>query len=90
MRWSVLLLGIPDLTQEYENAFSGDQKIRCELYAFMSWNFYETVCDKQDKELLRTWSIIIESESQLHAKWFENPSNTTKFKSSFREYVARL
>ena len=51
-----------ELTQQYEVAFSGDQKIRYELYAFMSWNFCETVFDKQDKELMKTWQVIIKTE----------------------------
>ena len=79
-----------ELTQQYEVAFSGDQKIRYELYAFMSWNFCETVFDKQDKELMKTWQVIIKTESQLHAKWFENPSNNSRFKESFRKYIHGL
>ena len=71
-------------------AFSGDQKIKYELYAFMCWNFCETVFDKQDKELMKTWAVIIQSESQLHAKWFEKLENYDKFKPSFRKYVAKL
>lgn len=80
----------PEMTQQYETAFSGDEKIKYELYAFMCWNFCETVFDKQDKELMNTWRVIIEFESSLHAKWFENPSNNNKFKPSFREYIASL
>ena len=79
-----------ELTQQYEMAFSGDQKIKYELYAFMCWNFCETVFDKQDKELMKTWAVIIQSESQLHAKWFEKLENYDKFKPSFRKYVAKL
>jgi len=80
----------PEMTQDYETAFSGDQKIRYELYAFMCWNFCETIFDKQDKELMKTWSVIIESESKLHLVWFANPENNNKFKRSFKEYILKL
>lgn len=76
-----------DYTKNYEAVFMDDEKIRYELYAFMCWNFCETIFDKQDKVLMKTWEVIIKSESQLHAKWFENFDNKNKFKSSFREYV---
>lgn len=80
----------PEYTLHYETAFVGDEKIKYELYAFMCWNFCETIFDKQDKELMKTWKVIIESESQLHLKWFKNPNNNAKFKSSFREYINQV
>lgn len=77
----------PQLIDDYEHAFTGDQKVRYELYAFMCWNFCETIFDKGDKELMKTWSVIIEAESRLHRKWFEKQENRQKFKDSFCEYI---
>lgn len=80
----------PQYTHHYETAFVGDEKIKYELYAFMCWNFCETIFDKQDKELMKTWKVIIEHESQLHLKWFKNPNNNAKFKNSFSTYINQV
>lgn len=77
----------PDITNTYQHSLNGDEKVRYELYAFMCWNFCETIFDKGDKKLMNTWSVIIESESQLHAKWFEQAENRKRFKDSFCVYI---
>ena len=78
------------LTSDYEQAFSENEKIKYEIFAFISWNFCETIFDKGDAELMKTWAIIIETESQLHKKWFQNPENKKKFKESFCDYISKL
>lgn len=75
------------LTNDYLNKFSGDEKIKYEIYAFISWNFCETIIDQGDVELMKTWFVVIETENSLHRKWFDNPENFAKFKESFRKHI---
>jgi hypothetical protein len=77
----------PILTNDYLKSFSENEKIKYEIYAFISWNFCETIVDKGDAELMKTWSVVIEVENSLHRKWFDNPENTKKYKESFRLYI---
>jgi len=77
----------PILTNDYINSFSENEKIKYEIYAFISWNFCETIFDKGDVELMKTWSVVIDTENALHRKWFDNPENTNKFKESFRMHI---
>jgi hypothetical protein len=78
----------PELTNNYLIAFSDDEKIKYEIYAFISWNFCETIFDKKDNELMKTWSVVLDIENGLHRKWFDNPENQIKFKKSFKNYVS--
>jgi|LauGreSBDMM110SN_4_FD.fasta_scaffold99995_2 hypothetical protein len=75
------------LTNDYLNKFSEDEKIKYEIYAFISWNFCETIIDQGDVELMKTWFVVIETENSLHRKWFDNPENFAKFKESFRKHI---
>lgn len=77
-----------DLTNSYLSSFSGDEKIKYEIFAFISWNFCETIFDKGDKELMKTWSVVIDAENELHRKWFDNPENSKKYKESFRNFIS--
>ena len=77
----------PILTNDYANKFSEDEKIKYEIYAFITWNFCETIFDKGDVVLMQTWFVVIETENNLHRKWFDNPENSNKFKESFRLYI---
>lgn len=79
----------PKLTNDYLNSFSENEKIKYEIYAFISWNFCESIFDKSDDELMKTWSVIIDTENQLHRQWFDNPENYSKFKESFRLYISQ-
>jgi hypothetical protein len=79
----------PELTNDYLNSFSGDEKIKYEIYAYISWNFCETIFDKKDKKLMETWTIVIETENRLHRKWFDNIENHNKYKDSFRNYILK-
>lgn len=74
----------------YINSFSENEKIKYEIYAFISWNFCETIFDKGDVELMKTWSVVIDTENSLHRKWFDNPENTNKFKESFRLHILNI
>jgi hypothetical protein len=78
----------PSLTKLYFSSFSGDERIKYEIFAFISWNFCETIFDKGDKELMKTWSVVIDAENELHRKWFDNPENSKKFKESFRYFIS--
>jgi hypothetical protein len=78
----------PSLTKLYLSSFSGDERIKYEIFAFISWNFCETIFDKGDKELMKTWSVVIDAENELHRKWFDNPENLKKYKESFRNFIS--
>ena len=80
----------PILTNDYLNSFSGDEKIKYEIYAFITWNFCETIVDKGDVELMKTWMVVIETENSLHRNWFDNPENYPKFKASFRIHIENI
>jgi hypothetical protein len=62
-----------------------------DAYAFMVWNFVETVfdrCQGRGKRRLReTWYPVIEAETLRHRHWFERPGNRAKFKDRFRRFV---
>lgn len=78
------------LTNDYLNKFSGDEKIKYEIYAFITWNFCETIIDKGDVELMKTWLVVIETENSLHRMWFDNPENYVKFKEPFRKHIQNI
>jgi hypothetical protein len=80
----------PVLTNDYLNSFSGDEKIRYEIYAYITWNFCETIFDKGDNELMKTYAAVLEYENSLHRKWFDNPENHNKYKDTFRNYISEL
>jgi len=65
------------------------EKHRYENYAFICWNFCESIYDKGNENLLKTWSVIIDTEYELHRTWFENPENTRKFKNEFRQFIIK-
>ena len=64
-----------------------------DAYAFMVWNFVETVfdrCQGWGKRSLRdTWYPVIEAENALHRQWFDVPANRSKFKPHFCSFVER-
>ena len=49
----------------------------------MSWNFLETLLDKGDENLLKTWLPVIKHESIIHLEWFYKAENQAKFKIEF-------
>ncbi len=62
-----------------------------EAYAFMVWNFLETVVDRcegtSNKRLRDTWYPIIDTENRLHRAWFDAEANRHKFKAQFRRFI---
>jgi hypothetical protein len=71
-------------------ASPNDQQQReYEIYAFMVWNFLETVFDRchQHRQLRDTWYPIISAENMLHRKWFDERANRTRFKQAFVAFI---
>lgn len=68
------------------------EKVQYDLYAFMVWNFIETIVDRchGKKTLAETWSPIILVEAKKHYAWFVKPENKEKFKDSFRKHILEL
>jgi len=60
-------------------------------YAFMVWNFVETIYDRCQglfkRRLRDTWYPIIAAENALHRDWFDLPENRCKFKPSFVQFI---
>ncbi len=77
----------PTYTKNYKN-LADNERIRYETYAFICWNFCETIVDKGDKNLMKTWGVVIEAENALHRTWFDSPENKSKFKEEFITYIA--
>ena len=78
-----------EFTQQYKNHTNSEEIIRYEIYAFICWNFCETLYDKGDEELMKTWSVVIDTENLLHRAWFNQPENAPKFKDEFRDYIQK-
>lgn len=74
-------------TSNYDKQPDHEERIRYETYAYICWNFCETIVDKGDAILMETWGVVIETENNLHRKWFDQPENTGKFKDAFRDYI---
>jgi hypothetical protein len=68
-----------------------DKQREYDAYAFMVWNFAETVFDRCQgwgkKRLRATWYPVVAAENALHRKWFDLPENRSKFKSRFCEFI---
>ena len=66
-----------------------EQKARYNIYAFMVWNFLETIYDRcqRDSNLQKTWYPIVETESLLHREWFTQAENRQKFKRKFWKFI---
>jgi hypothetical protein len=62
-----------------------------EAYAFMVWNFIETIFDRcpGNAHLCETWYPIIETENLLHRKWFDEARNRSKFKTKFVDFIVQ-
>lgn len=62
-----------------------------DAYAFMVWNFVETIfdrCQGRSKRRLReTWYPIIAAENAVHRAWFDQPENRSKFKERFGRFI---
>jgi hypothetical protein len=64
-----------------------------DAYAFMVWNFIETIFDRcqgwTKRRLRETWYPIIAAENARHRAWFDIPDNRLKFKEPFRRFIER-
>jgi hypothetical protein len=62
-----------------------------DAYAFMVWNFVETVFDRcqgwSNRRLRETWYPIIAAENAVHRAWFDLPENRCKFKERFVRFI---
>lgn len=60
-------------------------------YAFMVWNFIETIFDRcqgwSKRRLRETWYPIIGAENALHRQWFDQPQNRGRFKQRFIRFI---
>jgi hypothetical protein len=60
-------------------------------YAFMVWNFVETIFDRcqgwSKRRLRETWYPIIAAENALHRQWFDLPENRRRFKQRFVRFI---
>lgn len=74
-------------TADYKHAFNHQERLQYEAYAFICWNFIETIYDRGDDELYVTWVGVLETEFKLHQAWFYMPDNQGKFKESFKNFV---
>lgn len=64
---------------------SPDEILEYDSYAFMVWNFLETVYDRSliSKHLRETWYPILKTEKNLHGEWLSRPENRENFKDDF-------
>ncbi len=62
-----------------------------DAYAFMVWNFVETVFDRcqgwSKRRLRETWYPVIAAENARHRDWFNLPENRLKFKDHFCRFI---
>jgi hypothetical protein len=60
-------------------------------YAFMVWNFVETIFDRcqgwSKRRLRETWYPIVAAETTLHRAWFDVPENRRRFKRRFVRFI---
>ncbi|HVZ71248.1 MAG TPA: hypothetical protein VHJ20_02640 [Polyangia bacterium] len=93
--FDILKLGLerPDLLSFGVSPTSDDPAKAREYgaYAFMVWNFVETVFDRCEawsrRRLRETWYPVIAAENALHRAWFDEPANRIKFKPRFVRFV---
>jgi hypothetical protein len=62
-----------------------------DAYAFMVWNFLETIVDRcegaSNRHLRETWYPVIATENAMHRAWFDLPENRRKFKERFCRFI---
>ena len=83
-------LSKPHLVQQ-DSVRDANQTIEYNIYAFIVWNFLESIYDRcmLDFELKKTWFPIIEAERKVHVKWIKEEANRTKFKVEFLKFIDR-
>jgi hypothetical protein len=80
-----------ELTRQYPTSFEGEERLRYDAYAFLTWNVCETIFDRQsDADLYQTWLPVLRVENKLHRQWFELAENRLGFKEPFQNYVRQM
>jgi len=66
-----------------------DEEIQYNTYAFIVWNFLESIYDRcmLDHDLQNTWFPIIETERKTHLSWIQKDENRAKFKAEFLSFI---
>jgi hypothetical protein len=84
-----LVIDFPDLSQTTPEGKSAEQLVRYDAFAFMTWNFIESIVDysEGDKFLRDTWECILRHEAATHRAWFDVARNRDRFKQRFCEYM---
>jgi hypothetical protein len=80
----------PENTADYKQKFQGDERIRYETYAFLVFNFCETLYDRGNKQLMYTWQDVIFVEYFLHRNWLEQPENKQKYKKEYLDFLENM
>jgi hypothetical protein len=84
----------PDLL-EFPTSPDPNKVREYDAYAFMVWNFVETIYDRcqgwgwSKKRLRETWYPVIAAENARHRGWFDVPQNRRKFKHNFCRFIDR-
>ena len=75
------------LRQDHERSL--DEEIQYNTYAFIVWNFLESIYDRcmLDHNLQKTWFPIIEAEHKIHLPWIQESENRAKFKVEFLSFI---
>lgn len=70
---------------------SAEQEIEYDIYAFIVWNFLESIYDRcmLDHALQKTWFPIIEAERKIHLAWIQEDENRAKFKTEFLSFIEK-
>jgi hypothetical protein len=87
-----LILDHPHLSNPDPTGKSADELIQYDIFAFMTWNFLESIVDysKDDEHLCQTWNVILSYEASVHAAWFQNSDNRKRFKQKFLDHIGHL
>ena len=70
---------------------STEQEVEYDIYAFIIWNFLESIYDRcmLDHDLQKTWFPIIEAERKIHLSWIQESENRAKFKAEFLSFIEK-
>ena len=84
-----LIIEHPHLAEQSLTGKSAAERVQYEEFAYMMWNFLESVTDycKGDRFLTETWSVVVRFEATRHAEWILRPENRRRFKPAFLEAV---
>ena len=76
---------------DFPKAHDPEKAREYDMYAFMVWNFVETVFDRcqgwSKRRLRETWYPVIAAENAKHREWFDVPENRLKFKKHFCQFI---